>query len=721
MSGYNLVTQQYPPHPKRELTRDLFLYVDGLNGKDANEGTRNRPLKTWIEAYTRANRFYFLYANIYIFLSNHTGAGFEITTIGPHTGPGRVWTVGGWRYRDDNGAWHIDTDNAEINIIYTGTALAGSSSTQIAAVGLPLDGYRDFFIAILDGASAGDIRMIADCVPTIISPDAEFTNAIAQGDHYVIFTPVATVIETLSGTRDFLISEDAFGQGTPNGLLAESCTVGGCVNLVNLLLGWTNNASWGWAFRNSTIKFYGVLIPNANMTNLVGTGRAQAGFSGFGINMAPAAREPYLDFGLPSETSWLGWGISFIDNLWGSEFILGDIEFKGYLNSNTFIVPNDNAKVTLLGGATRWIHVRNEEYLIGPARTMLEIFGAVNARYLLYTDSINHPALQVDESTYASLAGCDLRNVSGDGILCGQDSLVMINRSGRFTVSGLNGRIGVRCRDGGIFVCNEALQIYGDSDNDFSVDDGATTHAAAELTDGLTFTDLIPSSVVFSALNAYATVSGGSLVGASITPATQRVNYLGFAGISSALQNYSGTVTIPAGATFALIGIAEYNAAGTEWPTITLDGQAVTPVGITSRGGASTTTMVFRVSGFATGDRTFSSNWSIPVSNGVRYMIAFFGGVDLVSPIAMASTVEVGGPWEITLTSAALPTSDGSAVVAFASGVTRGSCNMNLGGQIEIDSGNYNNGSLIIDYGFGYRSNIAAMSGSGSQVKRRDV
>ena len=118
------------------------------------------------------------------------------------------------------------------------------------------------------------------------------------------------------------------------------------------------------------------------------------------------------------------------------------------------------------------------------------------------------------------------------------------------------------------------------------------------------------------------------------------VAYVDVSLATSASHNSSISVTVPAGATFALICFGGYNwADGGADSSCSLAGQSgvfVANAGAAS--GADELSMIFRVSGFATGSQTLAWVLNGTRDDGLQIAVLYFSGVDGASPIRSSGT-----------------------------------------------------------------------------------
>jgi hypothetical protein len=163
----------------------------------------------------------------------------------------------------------------------------------------------------------------------------------------------------------------------------------------------------------------------------------------------------------------------------------------------------------------------------------------------------------------------------------------------------------------------------------------------------------------------------------------------GSVAVSSNVNSGSTSVTIPAGATFALITAAAWNSTAFTSNAITLDGQTATLI-LASPIGGGEGGFTYRVSGFSVGSgKTFAWDWNgtSDPGDGALYQIVFFSGVDLVSPVR-DSDYAAQSPTETPL----IDTSATDLVVVWASGYDAPSMDLGVSGQTEqIAAWSYNN------------------------------
>lgn len=166
-----------------------------------------------------------------------------------------------------------------------------------------------------------------------------------------------------------------------------------------------------------------------------------------------------------------------------------------------------------------------------------------------------------------------------------------------------------------------------------------------------------------------------------------------YEGVSSVIQtttmNSSQSITVPAGATFALVCIGGYDWVTTS-STVTLAGVSATSVLLVG-GGADEMSHVWRVSGFSTGSQTLAWNLNGTAFDGIQIVTLFFSGQH-ATPIADSDSSLA------TSISLALTGASGDMGVLFISDYANDCSAAGTGQTVVVDSGPYRNNEIDASY-----------------------
>ena len=164
------------------------IYVDDVNGNDANIGTQALPVKTLSAAYKRIP--FYVTDLTRVFVAPHGGAGYSLVEFGPRVLRNNVWIIG----------------TGETALKATAAAQGGSTNQLVVTTGgMTADAFRGKTIEIMSGAALGDKRTIRNNTTTDIVPVEFFSATIASGDQYRVIEP-STVLRGPSA--DFTLASD---------------------------------------------------------------------------------------------------------------------------------------------------------------------------------------------------------------------------------------------------------------------------------------------------------------------------------------------------------------------------------------------------------------------------------------------------------------------------------------------------------------------------------
>ena len=163
-------------------------------------------------------------------------------------------------------------------------------------------------------------------------------------------------------------------------------------------------------------------------------------------------------------------------------------------------------------------------------------------------------------------------------------------------------------------------------------------------------------------------------------------DYVGVSLVTSTSHNSSTSITVPAGATFALVCFGGYDWANAgAGSSCSLAGQAGTFVANAgAAGGADELSMIFRVSGFATGSQTLTWVLNGTLYDGLQIAVLFFSGVD-------ATPIRSSGTSLATSISIALSSIAGDMGVLFISDWNYDCSSAGTGQTVRVNTGAYNN------------------------------
>lgn len=313
----------------------VSMVVDDVLGSDASiDGAAARPLKTIVEAERRAALIQ--ESEVDILIKPHGGAGYTAPTFRPrvHLGAPPIWA----RFTEF------------VVIVAAGDTGQGGSTAAILVTsgGLTPDALEGKTIEILDGAAAGDRRMIRNNDATDIMPVASFS-ADVTGAAYRVIGPDP-------GNLLIMASNVPLAQGTG---IAESVPIGNFdflpgLRIVNAIV---KTVTTGTVFVvDGRVSFFGCeLDASGSFVNYEGSGQVLFGRSAWNAVTPPAA-EAALG---AVDTSWMGWGVAFT----GGHFPL----WKG-------TVPYVSGYVT----AVRWVAFGGEHEITGHIRGAIRCVGENN-------------------------------------------------------------------------------------------------------------------------------------------------------------------------------------------------------------------------------------------------------------------------------------------------------------------------------------------------------
>lgn len=168
--------------PVTKTSAKMDIYVDGDNGDDANAGTQGSPLQTLTEAESRIPDV--IYHDVVVHIA---------TAAAPYTMPvirERLYRAG-WLVFYGDGA---GVDDGFTELVASTVAQSGTNTVQVVTGGgLGTNTYQGKTVEVLDGAAAGERRIIRDHDDTTLVPTNNFNGAIAQGDSVRIVEPSVQV------------------------------------------------------------------------------------------------------------------------------------------------------------------------------------------------------------------------------------------------------------------------------------------------------------------------------------------------------------------------------------------------------------------------------------------------------------------------------------------------------------------------------------------------
>lgn len=177
------VTNELAEHDgKYKTLAPMVLWVDAERGKDSNEGTKDSPLASLVEAERRIP-----------YIVDHP----VMIWVAPHADPSDGYEPPTFRERIMRAP--IDIVATEYKELYSGTLLTGSNHTKfVVPAGLGVDTYRGKIIEMTSGELKGFRRTISRNSDTELWPAACFTSHITTGttkvgDTFRILEPVVTI------------------------------------------------------------------------------------------------------------------------------------------------------------------------------------------------------------------------------------------------------------------------------------------------------------------------------------------------------------------------------------------------------------------------------------------------------------------------------------------------------------------------------------------------
>ena len=197
------------------------------------------------------------------------------------------------------------------------------------------------------------------------------------------------------------------------------------------------------------------------------------------------------------------------------------------------------------------------------------------------------------------------------------------------------------------------------------------------------------------------------LVVVSVSNAT--ITYVNYVGVGSTKQYETTAVTVPSGATFAIIGISSYlsNSLPAVPSPIKYGGQVPTLVAVLDSNTGYEWSWMYQVSGFGAGSQTFICDWPTSGNDGVYYNFLFFSGVDLTTPIhAFKTAFNTSDPPAVTTHTAPIASTATDYLVVQSTGFNLGYVGVAYASQTPVDSGMYPGpvGGSSVDYGHAYKA-----------------
>ena len=469
-------------------TANVDLYVDNINGDDANDGSVGNPLKTLVEAESRLPLV--IDHRVIIHMLPYD---VSVPNVGYYE-----WPVFRARVLNEN----IFVVSESIEVLATGTAQAGSDQYKLVTTGgLTVDEYVDSYasIYITSGLSVGDRRTISENTATDIVPANTFSDAVAAGDTYEIVRPLVQFVVPEQNGESVLAYGTSQGKGGGFGKASPSLWL---INVILEKAGIDSNIR----IDNIQVNFFGTVLRNNSGTIGINSfSSILSGYETLDYTLSPYAYRSFtLAAVLPSlcstDTAVGGWGLSVKATSCGLN--VGRSGFDGF-----FVLP---AALTLIAWPITTISQKERSfvYLRGGRINRLVVgsqFALSEAAVHIKADtrlSIPFNEFLIRDNTSEPLIYClnadvvlyevDMQNAgSGDAIHCNG----ITGRVNLYNCQGSAGGVGLRTSGGGV------IQVHGSSSfsgtvGDFSEDDGATLRAWATLVADSWFTDSVRGSVI---------------------------------------------------------------------------------------------------------------------------------------------------------------------------------------------------------------------------------
>ena len=322
-------------------TGPLDLYVSGINGSDASDGlTPGTALATLTAAEALVpDQIADPAHRVIIHAGRHGGTGYVPPFFANRIVRSRLWVLG-------DGAGQAGEDGFAVVAGVGGSGTADVTSTDerlvFAAGGMTVDAFMGKTIEITSGAAIGDRRLVISNDATTFVPTHQFTASVSGSTYRIVEPDVVINVTRLSSAQ----IERTFCQGIGLDGVSFPHPNGSCLVLAQLRLTNTGVICFP-GFARSRIACYGVEIASANIFPNFNGSHVNLGCTGdqFG------AYEPLDDLGVPSRTSWLGWGITKpITTAFAQLFALPDFTTcKGSFVGNRIFLQADTT-LTVFGG-----------------------------------------------------------------------------------------------------------------------------------------------------------------------------------------------------------------------------------------------------------------------------------------------------------------------------------------------------------------------------------
>jgi len=316
-------------------TGPLHLYLDPVNGSDANNGLSTlTPVRTIMQL----DLLIPLWVQHVVTL--HTAAG-DATLDRPWTFLERVVSGGGSirLYADE--VW----DPNIYTVVTTQVAQAGTGATQVVGVGLPaIDGM---WIEFTDGAAAGQFRTIRDATATVITPCEVFgyntTAAPSPGDTFRVIRPAFRIV------IPFDVGSLVRGSEHAGGSLYQYAGDFGAAELPPWEFQGIGVKVGQWLELVGELLVNGMYVENDAGTNLSAVCQS-------GLVLRTGADDNYIDDVV------FGWGLTLAGS--ASRFFAIDTGvLEGYFRCSDTFQVNDRVYAVVLGGSAGLWFANNGAWL----------------------------------------------------------------------------------------------------------------------------------------------------------------------------------------------------------------------------------------------------------------------------------------------------------------------------------------------------------------------
>jgi hypothetical protein len=457
---------------------EMNLYVDNINGDDANDGSSGSPLKSLIEAETRLP--YFINHRVIIRVLPYDAA---VPNAGAYE-----WPI----FRKRIQLCPIIIVGIGFQTLASGIAQAGTTQTRIVTTGgMTIDQYvtTPTCIRITSGLSIGNYRTISENTATYIDPALAFSSNVVPGDSYELVRPLIRFNLPNVNSQSVL----ADGIKSSSGVSIDKSLDGIFIVFANLEI-----ASLLLLINNTSVFFFGCYINSSVSWYLRSNGYVLSGTEREVDASWPYESCPTLFESLPSICNTLtalsGCGIASNVGINLETTISG---FDGFLVTPSLIsarlgsgpgLSRDRVIACIRGG-------RSSQLIAGSS----QVFHSSLLR-VIASKSVAVPVVRFKVRYAGSLVA--VFSVSGTIILqhvdiistgagnavrvSGLSSYCYIYRSSGSSASG----IGLYLGDGGRCEIGDGVTMSGGA-GDFSVNAGLSTHTWAELVSGSAFSDWI--------------------------------------------------------------------------------------------------------------------------------------------------------------------------------------------------------------------------------------